>query len=107
MDYYIKAENETVLWDRLAQAGIIGYITLPDQEEETRLVLGNKIVLDVVGHIYKPTGEKYQGLVGESDVMAPIDGFHANMRGELTEEQLEQLADLLIEAPATPARVWA
>jgi hypothetical protein len=37
--------------------------------------------------------------------MAPLDGFHANLRGELSAEQIAQLP--LIEAPQAPYRVWA
>lgn len=37
--------------------------------------------------------------------MVAVDGFHANIRGSLTEEQLQILP--IIEAPKTPRQVWA
>ena len=107
MDYFIKAENEATFWERLIEADVAQVFTPLGGEEPIRAVKGNN-ALDVIGEIYKPTGETFTGLNGEEiPVMAAIPGFHANLRGELTEEQQQKLADLLIEAPATPVRVWA
>lgn len=58
--------------------------------------------LDVVGTIYKPTGEKIETEIGLFDAMGPIDGFHINFIGELP----ETAADYVV-TPAAPVRVFA
>ena len=65
------------------------------------------IDLDVIGLIYKenPDVRIADSFGIEHPSMEPVDGFHANIRGSLTEEQ--QAALPLISAPATPHRVWA
>ena len=60
--------------------------------------------IDTIGIIYKPTGEMLQGEDGEYPEMAPIEGWHVNIRlvdGE-DAESLEQF----VVAPSTPVRVW-
>ena len=61
--------------------------------------------VDVVGVIYKPTGST---LVTEDGLsypeLEPIDGWHVNLSGATRPEGLQAFA---IEAPATPARVFA
>jgi hypothetical protein len=37
--------------------------------------------------------------------MLPVDGYHANLIGELTKEQQKLLP--LVSAPKNPIRVWA
>ena len=60
--------------------------------------------LDVVGTIYKPTGEFIEDEDGmRSAVMAPLDGFHVNLAiGELP----ESLVPFAV-TPAQPSRVFA
>jgi hypothetical protein len=106
MDYYLKAESEEALWSALISAGVA-------QESEVDGVTYKGpvagISLDVVGVIYKGTGQ----MVEVTDPMmgtftyeeqAPIPGYHANIRGELTQEQ--QAALPLIDKPGAPVRVW-
>ena len=62
--------------------------------------------IDVIGTIYKPTGKVLPAPDGSGDAvdeMAPIDGWHANVRhmGEAAELAAFQVF------PATPARMWA
>jgi hypothetical protein len=117
--HYIKAANEANLWDSLEAAGLA--TKQYDPEDPANIapegaedfvptgkfdwVKADGFDLDIIGVIYKPTGEvDDEG----SPEMGPIEGYHANIRkwdGELSEEQLEALP--LIEAPSTPARVWA
>jgi hypothetical protein len=106
MDYYLKAESEEALWSALISAGVA-------QESEADGVTYKGpvagIALDVVGVIYKGTGQMVE--VTSPDMgtytyeeQAPIPGFHANIRGELTQEQ--QAALPLIDKPGAPVRVW-
>ena len=59
--------------------------------------------VDVIGTIYKPTGKVIQTADGEVPEMAPLDGFHANVRhmGEAPE------LDAYKVDVKTPARMWA
>jgi hypothetical protein len=86
-DLYLKADSEDALMAALADSGVSDYS------------------IDIIGVIYKQTGET----VLEDGTIMPevsmIDGFHANLRGSFTETQKAKLP--LIEAPATPMRVWA
>jgi hypothetical protein len=59
--------------------------------------------IDTIGIIYKPTGEMLQGEDGEYPEMAPIEGWHVNVR--LVGEDAEALAPFVVE-PKTPVRVW-
>lgn len=59
--------------------------------------------IDVIGTIYKPTGKVLTTDEGPVDEMAPIPGWHVNVRhmGEALE-----LAPFQVY-PATPVRMWA
>jgi len=98
-DYYIKTSNEQELWTILSQLGLAQWL------EDSQQFISVGINLDIIGTIYKPT----ENVITTTDGMQileqlPIEGFHANIRGTLTEEQ--QLALPLISAPVTPYRVW-
>lgn len=70
--------------------------------------LGNGFCLDTIGQIIKPTGQMLTVDGVEVPEIAPIAGFHANLRGELSEAQLAALAPILLTAPPeNPFRVWA
>jgi len=58
--------------------------------------------VDVVGIIQRPTGEVLQTVEGEIPVLAPLPGWHINLS-----ESVPELATYEIEAPGTPARVFA
>ncbi|EFI61350.1 MULTISPECIES: hypothetical protein [Comamonas] len=60
------------------------------------------VAVDVVGVIQRPTGEVLQTGDGEIPVLAPLPGWHINLS-----EPVPELAQFEIEAPATPARVFA
>jgi hypothetical protein len=59
--------------------------------------------IDTIGIIYKPTGEMLQGEDGPYPEMAPIEGWHVNVR--LVGEDPEPLEPFVVE-PKTPVRVW-
>ena len=97
--YYLKATDEDELRQALLATNVI--------TEEAPVEGFN---LDVIGTIYKPTGNMLS--LGPDDHLEypevlPVEGYHANLLGELSEEQQAALAPLLITAPANPFRVWA
>ena len=99
-DYYLKTNNEKALWDCLVT------LDLAIWNEESKRFYPKGINLDIIGTIYKSTGNEIttaQGYKFPETVAVP--GFHANIRADLTEEQQAQLP--LVAAPATPYRVWA
>jgi hypothetical protein len=116
MNYYIKSTDETSLWEALETAGL-AYKEY-DREDPLNTPTGEldwvptgaftwvaKCQLDVIGTIYKVTGETEEIDGKEYPVTEAIEGFHANLIADLTEEQKSALP--LIDAPATPVRVWA
>jgi hypothetical protein len=60
--------------------------------------------IDTIGVIYQPTGEMLQGEDGEYPEMAPIEGWHVNVR--LIDEDADALAPFAV-TPTNPRRVWA
>lgn len=60
--------------------------------------------IDIIGLIYKPTGEVLQGEDGPYPAMAPIPGWHVNVR-LMDDESGEALEPFKVE-PSTPMRVW-
>ncbi len=89
------------------------YLKFPDEataaqvlstyrNEDQWIQASHNHALDVVGTIYKPTGEKIETEIGVIDAMGPIDGFHINFAGELPAE-----AEPYIVTPAEPVRVFA
>lgn len=59
--------------------------------------------IDVIGAIYKPTGKMVKTDEGDVPAMAPVDGWHVNVRH--TEEMPELKAWAV--TPKTPSHVWA
>lgn len=116
MNYYIKSTDEASLWEALESAGLAKKEY--DSEDPLNKPTGEldwvptgaftwvaKTQLDVIGTIYKPTGETQEIDGRQIPVMEAIEGFHANLLADLTEEQKALLP--LIDAPTTPHRVWA
>lgn len=104
-DYFLKAAAEQAFWDTLILAGVAQENTL-DGATYKSATNGNS--LDVIGMIYEPTGNMLSDPeIGPYPEMVAIPGYHANLRGTLTEEQITALGGMLIAAPTTPVRVWA
>lgn len=100
-NHYLKAETADALRDALLAAGILVAADSGD-------VLADGAALDVIGTIHKPTGavQTVDGM--EVLEMAAVPGWHANLRGELSDTQLAALEPILLEQPpAQPYRVWA
>jgi hypothetical protein len=113
-DLYLKADSEDALMDALIDAGIYldqDEVTETDEDGNIVIVqpaaegLVSGVSLDIIGVIYKQTGETVLEDGTIMPEMSMIDGYHANLRGSFTEEQKSKLP--LIEAPSTPTRIWA
>ena len=59
--------------------------------------------VDVIGVIYKPTGKLLTTEEGEVPEMAPVEGWHANVRHT---DEAPELEAYKVEV-ATPVRGWA
>lgn len=90
MDKYLKfsskSEAEAVLFDKI------------DGNLEPKFGL----CVDVIGLIYKETGEVLPSAEGQVSEMEPISGWHVNIRGAGAAHFSEYEV-----AVATPVRVWA
>ena len=83
------------------------YLRFADEAEANGVLFDGEAprytAIDVIGTIYKPTGNMLTTDEGPVDEMAPIPGWHVNVRhmGEALE-----LAPFQVY-PATPVRMWA
>lgn len=93
MTIYLKATSEVDLEYALTEAGLMQDLNPGDDEIE--LVLAPGYELDMIGKILKPDAN------GD---LVEIPGFHANLRGPVTQEQLDLLP--VIDPPENPVRVW-
>lgn len=92
MTTYLKFSSETAASVVLAPWGVDGLLPA---------YIGRAAV-DVVGAIYRPTGEMQSSPDGDVPVMAPVQGWHINLS-----ERVPELQPYEIEPPATPDRVFA
>jgi len=118
MNYYLQAESEEALFAALEDAGVMNKVydpqdplnIRPDDAEEWEptgeydLFPKAGIDLDIIGTIFKPTGNMIQGEDGEYPEMEALDSYHANIRG-ITAEQAALLPT--IAKPNSPVRMWA
>ena len=119
--YYLKATSEQALWDALEAAEVVKKIydsTDPDNQRPSDLepeadwsptgtfTWETPNMLDIIGTMYRATGNTLTDSDGmEYPEMEAVDGYHANLREELTDEQVALLPT--VDAPATPYRKWA
>lgn len=59
--------------------------------------------VDVIGTIYKPTGKMLTTDEGQVDEMAPLAGWHVNVRHKDEAPELDEYRVF----PNSPVRVWA
>lgn len=96
-DYFLRSESRQAMDQALQSAGLLFYM---DGEP----VLSAAV--DYVGTIYRPTGVMLLDTEGdEYPEMRAVDGYHANLRADLTAEQETLLP--IIEAPNRPQRIFA
>lgn len=91
-DYFLRFVDET-------EAN--GVLFEGDGEERR----ANYTAVDVIGTIYKPTGKVLTTNEGSVDEMAPIPGWHVNVRH--IGEALELGKYKVDPTPKTPVRMWA
>ncbi len=98
IDLYLKAGSKSAMTLALKTAGF-------SQDPDSGALYHPDAALDVIGTIYQPTGENtlIDGL--EVPVMAPVSGYHVNVR--TTSEELAVALDAQRTYPVTPVRVWA
>ena len=97
-DYFLKfadqAEADSVLFTEQTnvQDDVVETIKVP-----------KFAAVDVIGVIYKPTGKVLTIDEGEVPEMAPLDGWHANVRHTAEAPELEAFKVI----PKAPVRGWA
>ena len=121
--YYLKATSETALWEALEAASLAhkeydptdALNSRPDDLEPDAEWDGpsgayewiaDTPMLDIIGTMYSATGTMLTDGEGmDYPEMEALDGYHANLREELTDEQVALLPT--IDAPTVPYRKWA
>jgi len=98
IDLYLMAATEAEMLAALTAAGVIN--------DEGNPVAG--VTLDHIGPFSRVTG--YDKPKRKADEPIPIvveyPGWHTNLRGDFTDEQLAALAPISVQ-PSVPHRVWA
>jgi hypothetical protein len=92
IDYYLKFDSE-------AAAKAVLYRVEGEEGNE----IANYSAIDLIGTIHKPTGTMLQSDDGEFPEMAPLDGYHVNVRLIDEAPELEPYRVF----PSTPNRMWA
>ncbi|MGS3142641.1 hypothetical protein ACB274_08575 [Aeromonas sanarellii] len=98
IDLYLKAGSEPAMTSALSAAGFT-------QDSESGALHHPDAALDVIGTIFQPTGETTLVDGQEVPVMAPVSGYHANVRTK--SEAMAAALDAQRTYPETPVRVWA
>jgi hypothetical protein len=98
IDLYLCAPTEKAMTAALTAAGII--------DDEGFPMAG--VSLDHIGPFSRVTGySKAKDKAGEPiPIVVDYPGWHTNLRGSFTDEQLAALEPLSVQ-PAVPHRVWA
>lgn len=97
-DYFLKFADEA----EAKSALFTEQTNVQDDVVETVLV-PKYAAVDVIGTIYKPTGKMIQTDEGEVPEMAPLDGWHVNVRHTAEAPELDAYK---VEVK-TPSRMWA
>ena len=102
-DYFLKAADATALYDVLEAAGVV-----TEGDQGWHVTDGHKYALDVIGDVYKPTGETIQTDEGVQDELRNVGGFHANLRViDASSFDADKIAAIVIDTPNNPVRAWA
>ena len=104
-DYYLKFANEAearaVLYRK---EGVVEADPENGIEAQEGYEVSNFANIDHIGTIWKPTGKMLQTEEGEVPEMAPLPGYHVNVR--VVGEDASALEAYRVH-PVTPVRVWA
>jgi len=97
---WLKAADRESLFAALIEAGMV------EADEGQTEISGQWFAVSVIGTISKPTGET-QVIDGETvDVMAAVDGYHANAL-IFNGRDVPELELISIGEPGNPVRVFA
>ena len=97
-DYFLKFADETE-----ANEALFTEQTNVDGDVVETVLVPKYAAVDVVGVIYKPTGKMLKTPEGPVPEMAPLDGWHVNVRHTDEAPELEAFRVF----PETPSRMWA
>lgn len=97
-DYFLKFADEAE-----ANAALFAEQTNVQGDVVETVKLPKYAAVDVIGVIYKPTGKMLTTDEGEVPEMAPVDGWHANVRHTAEAPEL----DAYRVTPQNPVRGWA
>lgn len=101
-DLMLRFSDEAEATEQLAAAGLL--IEFKTQESAGYAPAPGASI-DTIGVIYKPTGNTIITSMGEQPEMAPLPGWHVNVR--LQADHLVPGLDPYRVAPLHPVRVWA
>ena len=102
-DYYLKFDSEAEA--RAVLYRIEGAVEADPEngvEAQEGYEVANYDAIDMIGVICKPTGQIINTTEGEVPEMAPVEGYHANVRVLKEAPELEAYR----VHPVTPVRVW-
>jgi hypothetical protein len=97
-DFFLRFDTEAE-----ANAALFTEQTNVQDDVVETVLVPKYAAVDVIGTIYKPTGKMLTTPEGEVPEMAPLDGWHANVRHTAETPELEAFRVF----PATPSRAWA
>jgi hypothetical protein len=98
-DYFLKFDTQAA-----ADAVLFTEQTNVQNDVVETVKVPRYAAIDVIGTIYKPTGKLLPSESGDAvDEMAPIDGWHVNVRHT---EDAPELAAYAV-TPTNPVRGWA
>lgn len=104
-DFYLKFPDQQTAEELLFQD--VEPVTFDESGiDVTQRELRFDMAIDVIGVIYRPAEETLLSPDGEYPEIAPLDGWHVNVRGEVTDEMAALLSPYVV-TPAHPIRVWA
>jgi len=102
-DIYLRADTAEALYNALEAAGVV-----TKGEDGYHVTDAHKYALDVIGDVYKPTGETIQTDEGQLSWVQSVGGFHANLRViDASSFDADKIAKIVIETPTNPVRAWA
>lgn len=88
MDYFLKANSEQELMEKLASVGAVEPYEVLDEDNniiEKKYRPTQGVNLDIIGIISKTTGKMVKNKDGlEYPEMVTLEGFHANLRGNVS-----------------------
>ena len=96
-DFFLKFADEAE-----ATAVLFTEQTNVDGDTVETVLVPKYAAIDVIGTIYKPTGDTLMTSEGPVSEMAPLDGWHVNVRHTAEAPELDPYRVF----PATPSRSW-